>query len=155
MKTTKRRKILKKVRLKTLFLLAITLASNSFAWFIYTTKVSSNISAKVREWNVTFEANGQAVEKTIEINIDSLYPGMNAYNQTLTAANSGESKAQITYEIVSTWWILPYNGNYTSKYYYAGYGYNNHIYNPRFYSASSAATNLQNTYTEVTADSVK
>ena len=102
MKTTKRRKILKKVRLKTLFLLAITLASNSFAWFIYTTKVSSNISAKVREWNVTFEANRQAVEKTIEINIDSLYPGMNAYNQTLTAANSGESKAQITYEIVST-----------------------------------------------------
>lgn len=102
MKTTKRRKILKKVRLKTLFLLAITLASNSFAWFIYTTKVSSNISAKVREWNVTFEANGQAVEKTIEINIDSLYPGMDAYNQTLTAANSGESKAQITYEIVST-----------------------------------------------------
>ena len=102
MKTTKRRQILKKVRLKTLFLLAITLASNSFAWFIYTTKVSSNISAKVREWNVTFEANGQAVEKTIEINIDSLYPGMNAYNQTLTAANSGESKAQITYEIVST-----------------------------------------------------
>ena len=102
MKTTKRRKILKKVRLKTLFLLAITLASNSFAWFIYTTKVSSNISAKVREWNVTFEANGQAVEKTIEINIDSLYPGMDAYNQTLTAANSGESKAQITYEVVST-----------------------------------------------------
>ena len=102
MKTTKRRKILKKVRLKTLFLLSITLASNSFAWFIYTTKVSSNISAKVREWNVTFEANGQVVEKTIEINIDSLYPGMNAYNQTLTAANSGESKAQITYEIVST-----------------------------------------------------
>lgn len=102
MKTTKRRKILKKVRLKTLFLLSITLASNSFAWFIYTTKVSSNISAKVREWNVTFEANGQVVEKTIEINIDSLYPGMDAYNQTLTAANSGESKAQITYEIVST-----------------------------------------------------
>ena len=102
MKTTKRRKILKNVRLKTLFLLAITLASNSFAWFIYTTKVSSNISAKVREWNVTFEANGQVVEKTIEINIDSLYPGMDAYNQTLTAANSGESKAQITYEIVST-----------------------------------------------------
>lgn len=102
MKATKRRKIFKKVRLKTLFLLAIALASNSFAWFIYTTKVSSNISAKVREWNVTFDANGQVVEKTIEINIDSLYPGMDTYNQTLTAANSGESKAQITYEVVST-----------------------------------------------------
>ena len=102
MKTTKRRKIIKKVRLRTLFLLAITLASNSFAWFIYTTKVSSNITAKVREWNVTFDANGQVVEKTIEINVDSLYPGMDTYSQTLTATNTGESKAQIAYEVVST-----------------------------------------------------
>ena len=100
MKTTKRRKILKKVRLKTLFLLAITLASNSFAWFIYTTKVSSNISAKVREWNVSFDVNGENVEKTIEINIDSLYPGMTTYTQTLTASNSGEARAQISYEVI-------------------------------------------------------
>ena len=49
MDKSKRKKIIKKVKFKTLFLLMITLASNSFAWFIYTTKVSSNISAKVRE----------------------------------------------------------------------------------------------------------
>lgn len=102
MKLTKRRKVFRKVRLRTLFFLAITLASNSFAWFIYTTKVSSNISAKVREWNITFDANGQVVEKTIEINIDSIYPGMETYKQSLTATNSGESNAQITYEIIST-----------------------------------------------------
>ena len=98
MDKSKRKKLFKKVKLRTIFLLAITLASNSFAWFIYTTKVSSNISAKVREWNVTFDVNGQTVEKTIEINIDSLYPGMESYNQTLTASNSGEARAQITYE---------------------------------------------------------
>ncbi len=101
MDKSKRKKLFKKVKLRTIFLLAITLASNSFAWFIYTTKVSSNISAKVREWNVTFDVNGQTVEKTIEINIDSLYPGMESYNQTLTASNSGEARAQITYEVIT------------------------------------------------------
>lgn len=96
----RKRKIFKKVRLRTIFLLAITLASNSFAWFIYTTKVSSSITAKVREWNVTFDINGAVVEKIIEMNVDSLYPGMPTYSQTITASNSGGAKAEITYEIV-------------------------------------------------------
>ena len=96
----RKRKIFKKVRLRTIFLLAITLASNSFAWFIYTTKVSSSITAKVREWNVTFDINGAVVEKIIEMNVDPLYPGMPTYSQTLTASNSGGAKAEITYEIV-------------------------------------------------------
>ena len=100
MDKSKRKKIIKKVKFKTLFLLMITLASNSFAWFIYTTKVSSNIRAKVREWNVSFDVNGENVEKTIEINIDSLYPGMTTYTQTLTASNSGEARAQISYEVI-------------------------------------------------------
>ena len=100
MDKSKRKKIIKKVKFKTIFLLMITLASNSFAWFIYTTKVSSNISAKVREWNVSFDVNGENVEKTIEINIDSLYPGMSTYTQTLTASNSGEARAQISYEVI-------------------------------------------------------
>ena len=100
MDKSKRKKIIKKVKFKTLFLLMITLASNSFAWFIYTTKVSSNISAKVREWNVSFDVNGENVEKTIEINVDSLYPGMSTYTQTLTASNSGEARAQISYEVI-------------------------------------------------------
>ena len=100
MDKSKRKKIIKRIKFKTLFLLMITLASNSFAWFIYTTKVSSNISAKVREWNVSFDVNGENVEKTIEINIDSLYPGMTTYTQTLTASNSGEARAQISYEVI-------------------------------------------------------
>ena len=38
----KLKRIIKKVRLKTILLLAITIASNSFAWFIYTTEVKTN-----------------------------------------------------------------------------------------------------------------
>ena len=99
MNNKKIKKIFKKIRLKTVFLLAITLASNSFAWFIYTTEVSSNITTKVREWKVTFDAQGQNIEKEIIINVDSIYPGREEYNETLTASNSGESRAKITYEL--------------------------------------------------------
>lgn len=60
-----------------------------------------------------------------------------------------------TYDIVSTWWILPYNGNYTSQYYWAGYGTANHIYQPSFYSNATAVTNPAADYTEITVDNVK
>lgn len=96
----KRKKRKRRIRLRTIFLLAITLASNSFAWFIYSTKVSNNITAKVRSWHVSFEVGtGDTAEEYIEINIDSLYPGMTDYQKVLKATNSGESDARISYEI--------------------------------------------------------
>ena len=60
-----------------------------------------------------------------------------------------------TYDIVSTWWILPYNGNYTSQYYWAGYGTATHIYHPAFYSGAGAVSDEANTYTEITVNKVK
>lgn len=95
----KKKSILKKVRLKTIFLLALTLASNSFAWFIYSTEVSSSISTRVREWKVTFDVDGQRIEKEVTINLGSLYPGMETYTEVFTASNTGESKATFVYEV--------------------------------------------------------
>lgn len=98
----KKRGILRKVRFRTLFFLALTLASNTFAWFVYSTRVSNNINAKVRSWHVNFIINGsEAAEEYIELNVDSLYPGMDTYTKTLTASNTGESRAQISYEVVT------------------------------------------------------
>lgn len=96
MKKQKKRRI----RLQTLFLLAITLASNSFAWFVYSTRVSNNITAKVKSWNVDFEIGTESqAEEYIEISIDSLYPGMEDYKKTLKAVNRGEAEAQINYTV--------------------------------------------------------
>lgn len=89
----------RKFRLRTLFLLALTLASNSFAWFIYSTRVSTDISAKVRSWNVNFEVGSGDAEEYLEITIDSLYPGMEDYSKTLRASNSGEADAVISYKV--------------------------------------------------------
>lgn len=93
-------KVKRKIRLQTIFLLAILLASNSFAWFIYSTKVSNSITAKVRSWSVNFEiGTGSTTEEYIEIVVDSLYPGMNDYNKYLKAVNRGESDAVISYKV--------------------------------------------------------
>lgn len=95
-----KRKWKRKVRIRTLFFLAITIASNSFAWFIYSTSVSNNITAKVKSWHVNFEVGvGETAEEYIEITIDSLYPGMENYQKILTASNHGETDAKITYEV--------------------------------------------------------
>ena len=96
----KKKKTKRRIKLRTLFFLAITLASNSFAWFVYSTKVSNNITAKVRSWHVNFEiGSGETIEEYIEINIDSLYPGMDSYQKVLRASNSGEADAKINYKI--------------------------------------------------------
>ncbi len=100
MESKKKKNIRRKVRLRTLFFLALTLASNSFAWFIYSTKVSNSITAKVRSWNVDFEVGDSDAEEYVEINIDSLYPGMETFNRTIKASNNGEADAKISYEVV-------------------------------------------------------
>lgn len=100
MNDQKKKRKKRRIRLRTLFLLAITLASNSFAWFVYSTKVSNNITARVKSWHVNFEVgSGEEIEEYLEINIDSLYPGMETYQKTLKASNSGESDAYIKYEV--------------------------------------------------------
>ena len=92
----------RRIRKSTLFFLFLTLASNSFAWFIYSTKVSNNITAKVRSWHVNFDvSSGSGSSEYIEVNIDSVFPGMEDFYQEVTAVNDGEADARITYEVVS------------------------------------------------------
>lgn len=93
----KRRKLL----LIRLFLIAILLASNSFAWFIFSTKVSNSVQAHVRAWNVAFEIGDEETENYVLVEIEEAYPGMTTYNKRVRAANHGEADADLTYEVTS------------------------------------------------------
>jgi hypothetical protein len=93
--------ILKRTKLSTLLLLAITFASSSFAWFVYATKVSSGVTAHVRAWNVMFTAKDNQIEEFVEFTIPIIEPGMDDYSDSITAYNKGEHVATVTYEIVS------------------------------------------------------
>lgn len=104
METTKNKefilfKIIKKVKLKTIILLIVFLSFNSYAWFIYATKVSSGISAHITSWNVKFRAGEKEVTTNVVFEVDKIYPGMEPQMKTLTAYNVGEMKALLKYNI--------------------------------------------------------
>jgi len=93
--------VFKRTKLSTLLLIAITFASNSFAWFVYATKVSSGVNAHVKAWNIMFTAEDNMIEEYVQFNIPNLYPGMDDYSDSITAYNKGEHVANVDYEIVS------------------------------------------------------
>ncbi len=95
------KRVLKKIKLRTLLMLAILLSCNTFAWFIYATKVSNNISAYVRSWKVNFIVGDNNIEETLSFDIESVYPGMPDTEQVITAENDSDLRANLEYEIVS------------------------------------------------------
>lgn len=94
-------KIIKKIKLRTIIILIILLSFNSYAWFIYATKVSGGFSAKVSSWNVKFQVGTNEVSTNIIFDIEKIYPGMEPQTKTVTAYNTGEMVAYLSYSIKS------------------------------------------------------
>ena len=93
--------IKKRFKLSHLLFLALLLTMNSFAWFIYMNKISSDIDVKVKAWNISFEFNNQTMTDYVNFSIDDIYPGMTDYEQSLSVTNDGEVSAKLYYEIIS------------------------------------------------------
>ena len=88
-----------KVTFRTIFLLAVTLIFNTYAWFLYVNTVSADLTAHVDAWQVMFEVDGQTVDRSFVFNITHAYPGMTNATKTITVTNSGEKIADIEYEV--------------------------------------------------------
>ena len=97
-KREQRRK-LRRLKLRTLFMLSITLIFNDYAWFLYITQVSTNMQVHVDAWSVNFEIGNDTIEKNTLFTIDNAYPGMESKSQTIKITNSGEKLADISYKI--------------------------------------------------------
>lgn len=89
----------KRLRRRTLFFLMLTLMANTFAWFIYSNKVSNNITTGVKSWKINFKQDGVDIVNNVEFKIDSIYPGMPDYTNSLSITNIGETAANISYEV--------------------------------------------------------
>ena len=100
-KQSKLKQIKKRIRKRTLFFLALALIANSFAWFIYTNKVSNTITTGVRSWKITFDQDGHDLEEDLEFNFDDIYPGIAPQVKTIDITNNGEMTAYISYHIES------------------------------------------------------
>lgn len=94
-------KVLKKrFKLWHLLFIAIVISVNTYAWFIYMSKVSSDISVRVKSWNVSFQFNNQTMTDYINFDVEDIYPGMETRIQSLKVSNDGETDATLTYEVV-------------------------------------------------------
>ena len=62
-------KVIKRIRYFLIFAILL-LSVNAYAWFVFVTRVDTNITAKVRSWNVMFQVhdNNIANERETEIN---------------------------------------------------------------------------------------
>lgn len=89
----------KRLRRRTIFFLILTLMANTFAWFIYSNKVSNNITTGVKSWKINFKQDGVDIVNNVEFKIDSIYPGMPDYTNSLSITNIGETAANISYEV--------------------------------------------------------
>ena len=101
-----------RLHIRHLLFLGIILATNTFAWYIYMEKISSDINVKVKAWNVSFRLDNQDMEDYINFSVDEIYPGMTTYTQSLSVTNDGEVDAELYYEIVS---ISVFGTTYTTE----------------------------------------
>ena len=94
-------KILKKIKIKNIIVLILLLVFNTYAWFIYATKVSSSLSVHVSSWNVEFSIGEDETVTNIIIEVERVFPGMETFEKNVTVRNKGEIKAELDYEIIS------------------------------------------------------
>ena len=91
---------LKKIKLTRLIILLFFIISNTFAWFIYATKIDNDISVHVKSWNVIFEAGENQITEPVDLIVGDIYPGMTNYTYEIDAYNNSEVSATLSYEIL-------------------------------------------------------
>ena len=94
-------KVLKKLKIRNLIILILLLVFNTYAWFIYATRVSSDISVHISSWNVEFSIGENGNVTNIIIDVERIYPGMENTEKTVVVKNKGEIKAELEYQILS------------------------------------------------------
>ncbi len=90
----------KKLLYLRLIFLIVFISSNTLAWFIFVTRVDNNVNVHVKSWDVTFQSGDHEITNLVDVDIESLYPGMDDYHYEITANNKSEVSATLQYEIL-------------------------------------------------------
>lgn len=92
-------KVMKKVKIKNMLILILLLIFNTYAWFIYATRVATDVTAHVSSWNIEFVGTEGEITTNLEVNIGRIYPGMERFEKVVEVRNKGETKAVLSYQI--------------------------------------------------------
>ena len=91
-------KIIKRLRYFLIFGI-ILLSINAYAWFVYITKVDTSITARVRSWNVMFQAHDTNIVSEVIFSVGDIYPGMTDFSDFATIINNGETVGNLSFTI--------------------------------------------------------
>lgn len=89
------------IRIKHLVLLIVLLVANSYAWFIFSTKVSMGVTAHIASWSINFTAGDGEQIQYMTFYVDRIYPGMEEASEMLNVNNTGTEPATLSYTIES------------------------------------------------------
>lgn len=99
MKRSKR--ILTKINLSTLFFIAVSFISGTFAWFAYSGLSNVGTEIDIKSWNIEINKNGEASSNELLITLPQISPGMEPVKDTVTITNQGDADALLKYTIKS------------------------------------------------------
>ena len=91
-----KKNFIKALNLRTIIMLVVLLAFNSFAWFIYASQVDTSLTVHVAGWNVKFDGDATA---PFVMNVAQAKPGMSTFTQSLNMSNNGEVDANLSFTI--------------------------------------------------------
>ena len=97
----KTKKIIKYINPKTMIILILLLVFNVYAWFIYATRASLDLTTHVAAWEISFDAGEHESTTSVIIEIDRIYPGMEDYVKEINVYNRGELAANLSYNVMS------------------------------------------------------
>ena len=69
-------KVLKKIKIKNIIILILLIIFNTYAWFIYATRVSSSLTVHISSWNVEFSIGEDETVTNILIEEERIFPGI-------------------------------------------------------------------------------
>lgn len=93
-------KLIKKYRGFIIFAI-IMLSINTYAWFVYVTRVDTSFTAKLRSWNVMFQVHDNNIASDVNFEVGDIYPGMPNYHDFASIINTGESAGSVYFTIKS------------------------------------------------------
>lgn len=79
----------------------LSLISITFAWFAFSNTINNNMEIGISAWTIDIKNKDTTLTNQLDIKLDSFYPGMEAYTDTITIHNKGDLAAKLNYYVVS------------------------------------------------------
>ncbi len=97
----RKKRILLKMNIVSLFFIALSFVSITLAWFAYSGLAKVETDVNVKAWYIEFQKDNSATSNDIIISLDDIYPGMEPSSEKIDIKNFGDSDAMVTYQITS------------------------------------------------------